>query len=685
MPRTSRIVSFALLIATAGAVPPPAGAQEDEIIDEIQVTASRRPVAAAKVSAALTLIDSEEIRRATLATDALANEVGVYLQQTTVGQGAAIIRGLKGSEILHMVDGLRLNNAIFRNAPTQYLALVAPGSIERMEIVRGSPTSLYGSDAVGGVIQVISRLPRFDDDETGWHRELAIDADSAELTKRIRGAVDVGNRDLAATFSASYQESGHRRTGSGDRVVPSAFESWSARTALVTNPADDRQWVVDLQFTRQPSTPRVDELVPGFGQPQPAAAEFYFEPNERWFARARHTRADGWLGLDWTIDAGWQRIVDDRRNRDPNASVRQFEENSSDLKGLSVNGTREIGNSSWVFGGELYHDTVNSSRREVDLGDGSRTDVPARFPDGAEVLNAALFANLSRPVAERHTLSGGLRVNAVDIDLPATTISESASIGIEDFSADVGWLYDLTDATQLVANLGYGFRAPNVFDLGTLGERPGNRFNIPNPSLQSERVTQYDVAVRHNGEVVSGEFVIYRLDYRDKIDSALTGGTTPGGRDIVQSTNLGKAAIHGVEAGLRWHPESAWSAELVVNYTRGEQREPDGTLVDGDRIPPLNGRLTIARDIGRSLSLESDFVFADAQDRLSPRDVRDTRIDPDGTPGWAILNVGARWEGPEHWTVNAGVENLLDRRFRAHGSGIDAPGVNVYLSATTSW
>ncbi|MGB5580288.1 MAG: TonB-dependent receptor plug domain-containing protein, partial [Woeseia sp.] len=147
-------------------------AQQDEPIDEIQVTASRRPVAAAKVSAALTIIPSEEITRSTLATDALANEIGVFLQQTTVGQGAAIIRGLKGSEILHLVDGLRLNNAIFRNAPTQYLALVAPGSIERIEVVRGSPTSLYGSDAVGGVIQVISRLPKFDSDTFEWHREL---------------------------------------------------------------------------------------------------------------------------------------------------------------------------------------------------------------------------------------------------------------------------------------------------------------------------------------------------------------------------------------------------------------------------------------------------------------------------------------------------------------------------------
>jgi len=91
---------------------------EDEI-EEIQVTATRRPIDIKDVSAALTVVTGEEIYRSKLITDSLAAKPGVFLQQTTPGQGAAIIRGLKGSEVLHLVDGMRLNNAIFRNAPTQ--------------------------------------------------------------------------------------------------------------------------------------------------------------------------------------------------------------------------------------------------------------------------------------------------------------------------------------------------------------------------------------------------------------------------------------------------------------------------------------------------------------------------------------------------------------------------------------
>jgi outer membrane receptor protein involved in Fe transport len=580
---------------------------------------------------------------------------------------------------------MRLNNAIFRNAPTQYLSLVAPGSIERLEIVRGSPTSLYGSDAVGGVIQVISRLPQFDSDRVESSRELFAALDSAELARSLRASVDIGNREVAGLFSVAWQESGDRRIGGGERIKPSDFESYSARAALVVNPAEDRSWVYDLQFTRQPATPRVDELVPGYGETEPASAEFFFEPNDRLFAHARHTRDDAWWGADWTVDVGWQRIVDDRRNRDFGSTERRFENNRSDLLGLSINATRTLGDASWVFGSEFYHDRVSSSRRQLDLATGTSEALQARFPDGSTVQQAAVFANVSQPVAERHTVSGGVRFSAVDIDVASTASYPAASIGIRDFSADLSWLYDLNDSTQLVANLGNGFRAPNIFDLGTLGERPGNRFNIPNTALKSEHVTQFDIALRKNLAAWSAEFVVFKLDYTDKIDSALTGDQTPDGRDIVQSRNFGRAGNYGFEAGLRWHPAGRLAAEVVVNHTRGEQREDNGTTTDGDRIPPLNGRVSLDWTFNAAWSLSSSLIFADQQMRLSPRDVSDIRINPNGTPGWATANLAVNWRPSIRWSVDAGIENLLDKRYRVHGSGIDAPGLNAYVSARANW
>ncbi|MGB5489530.1 MAG: TonB-dependent receptor plug domain-containing protein, partial [Woeseiaceae bacterium] len=127
--------SILLLAAT---VAPLTSAAENNEIDEVVVTATRRAVSSADVSSGLTVLGRDKVQAEKLVTDALASNVGVFLQQTTPGQGAPIIRGLKGSSILHLVDGLRLNNAIFRSAPTQYFALVPVSSVERVEVLRGT-------------------------------------------------------------------------------------------------------------------------------------------------------------------------------------------------------------------------------------------------------------------------------------------------------------------------------------------------------------------------------------------------------------------------------------------------------------------------------------------------------------------------------------------------------------------
>ncbi len=661
-----------LLVATV-----PVLAQDDAAIDEIQITATRRPAKTANVSAALTLVPGEKIQNKKLTTDALMMQPGVFLQQTTPGQGAVIIRGLKGSEVLHLVDGFRLNNAIFRNAPTQYLALVAPGTVERIEVVRGAPASLYGSDAVGGVIQILSRMPSFDAPGSRGSAYLAFD--TADLGKIVRADYETGNERIAGLVSGEYLDTGNRRIGGGRRIGPSAYESLGARIALAATPNDANSWLFDLQFARQPSTPRVDELVPGFGQTEPSSSEFLFSPNDRLFAHLRHTR-ESWLwSANWTFDAGWQQIVDDRITRNFGSQVRRHEKNSSDLFGLTASAAKETKHGSWIVGAEFYHDRVASQRVEEDIASGLTQIVQPRFPDGSTVDQAAVYGNLLQRLGNRHTVSGGLRFSAIDTDLVGSSTNQ------DDVSGDLGWIFDVTKHTQLIANIGFGFRAPNVFDLGSLGERPGNRFNIPNPDLASERITQFDIGVRRRIENWDIEVILFTLHYTDRITSVLTGAVTADGRDIVQSRNVSNADIRGVEGAFRLTLSPLLTADLVVNYLHGEQTESDGSESPADRIPPFNGRLSFHFQANNSLTIEPYVLFAGSQDRLSPRDARDVRINPAGTPGWVTANIAANWQASERWQAMARVENILDKQYRLHGSGIDATGRNLLLSLHYSW
>ena len=681
-------ILFRKLAAACLAVLPAATAvlaqdQEAVEIDEIQVTATRRPAPEMSVSAALTIVTAEEINRSKLATDALQAQPGVFLQQTTPGQGAAIIRGLKGSEVLHLVDGMRLNNAIFRNAPTQYFALVAPGTLDRIEVLRGAPASLYGSDAVGGVVQALSRRPGLADPNS--RREAYLAFDTADLTRMARGSVEFGDERAAALISGEYLETGSRRTGGGDRLPVAGYESKGARVAFSLKPSETETWLFDLQAASQPLTPRADELIPGFGQDEPSSSEFWFAPNERLFAHVRHTRDDWLLGADWSFDAGWQRIVDDRITRGLDSDTRRYEENSSDLVGLTLTAAGELERGSWIVGAEIYHDKVASQRTEELVSTGERQLVMPRFPDDSSVDQASVFGSILRSIGNSHSLSVGLRFSAVETTLPASDSSPATKPGQDDFSADIGWISDIGDNTQVTANLGYGFRAPNVFDLGTLGERPGNRFNIPNPNLDSERITHFDIGVRHRGEHFDMSLVAFALHYTDRIASILTGQVTADGRDITQSRNVDDADIHGIEASAQWWWSEAASLEFVLNYLRGEQSEPSGGTVPGDRIPPLNGRMSLRYQYSDRLTLEPYIVFAGTQDRLSPRDMNDVRIDPAGTPGWVTANLGAEWKLKESWLLSVGFENILDRHYRVHGSGVDAVGRNLFASLAVTW
>ncbi len=425
--------------------------------------------------------------------------------------------------------------------------------------------------------------------------------------------------------------------------------------------------------------------MPGFGQTEPSSSQFLFAPNERLFAHVRHTRAGGWLAADWSVDVGWQRIVDDRITRNFESTIRNRETNQSDLIGLTATASRDTGQGSWIVGGEYYHDTVASHRFEEDLNTGQTSSTQSRFPDDSEIAQAAVFANLQQRIGDRHSLSGGIRLSTVDIELPETAVSAAATLSLNDLSADIGWIFRLSDRSQLVANIAHGFRAPNIFDMGTLGERPGNRFNIPNLALDSEHVTQFDIGIRGSSDRARTELIFYWLHYKDRITSILTGAQTPDGRDIVQSQNLAEADIWGIEAAANFEIRDDLALDAIVNFAHGEEKDSGGVAFPADRMPPLNGRVSLRYVPNEALAVEPYIIFADSQSRLSPRDVRDVRIDPNGTSGWLTVNVRASWQPDERWTFSASLENLFDKHYRHHGSGIDAVGRNLTVSLEASW
>ena len=669
------IVTTSILLSTTLAA--------SENIEEIQVTARRVNTQLTEVISAVSVLNSEQLRNAQAAiiTDALQGSSGVFIQQTTPGQGTAIVRGLKGSEILHLVDGMRLNNALFRNAPNQYLALVDPWIVSQAEVVRGPLSTIYGSDAMGGVVHLITNRRDYESHQFINEFKNRLSFDSATSGRTYNSGFSRGKNNLSYGASFSYQDIGDLKAANSRVQSPSAYTSRAASLFTSYQMSNEHKYDFSIQYLEQPNTPRYDELVAGFGQSEASSEVFLFSPNSRLFVHAKH-RSSGynqWI-KDLEIHLGLQIIRDGRRTQDYASEILRVEDNRSALLGLTLQGTStELGRHELTYGVDLYHDQVSSEREQINVISNDSEYIQARFPDGSTLSNVDTYVHDNIQLNSVMQLDTGLRVSLAKVDLKATESSPQNSVSNFDISGSTGILYDFTDALSGIANIARGFRAPNIFDLGTLGVRPGNRFNIANPNLEPETVLTGELGLRLNKDKVSADIVFWTSDYQDKIVSVSTGVLDSSGRDIVQSQNASSVSLHGAEFSSKWLMNEFNSFKLNLTYTRGDTEFNSNEIQPADRIPPFNGQASWKYN-NEKWWMGTEIQFASEQNRLSARDIRDPRINPLGTSGWGSVNLlwGIQFE--PNWLINLRFNNVLDKAYRSHGSGIDSAGRHVKIS-----
>ncbi len=651
-----------------------------ESLAPLQVTASKTATSTNDSATAVSVVTRDEIKNKpnTLLPDLLRGEAGVYIQQTTPGQAIPIIRGLKGSQNVHLVDGMRLNTAFFRNAPNQYLALVDSFMTSQIEVVRGPSSVLYGGDALGGVVNVLTHTPEFYTPEWEISGQFYTSWDSADEKWISHAGADFGNNKIASTIGISYQDIGQRTTGSGQTIPFTAYTSRSLNNKWVFNTSDSSNWIFDLQYTHQPSTSRVDNLVAGFGETEPESLVYEFQPNERLFSHLKYTTANptNWYDMA-NFHLAYQKITDNRYSQPLSGSRTDTEQNNSELLSMQADWNKALDDDSLlVYGFDTYIDTISSARQRV-LTDG--TDVPRdpRYPDQSKMRQIAIYADLHQYVNDHEFTVGG-RFSDYDIDLNSPQIAND-QLSLTDLTWHASWLYKINEADRVFVNIGRGFRPPNIFDLGQVGERSGNRFNIINPNLDPESVLSFDLGYKHAGNGWQAEIVGFVSTYQDVITSVETGEVTTDGLDVVQSQNINEVDIYGIESELNYYFNNGGHLFANVTYTRGTEESEDDEG-PADRIPPTFGVIGYQQDLNNQWNVRSQVRFANTQDRLSARDLRDVRINPFGTGGFVVYDTHFTWQPAINSQIRLGVENIFDKKYREHASGLDAPGRNYHVS-----
>lgn len=671
------------------------------------VTATGVPEEAYKLPFTTAQIDARELgeKLPRMLPVALQEEPGIMVQKTAVAQGSPYIRGFTGFRTLLLVDGVRLNHAAFREGPNQYWSTVDPLALDRLEIVKGPASVIYGSDAVGGTVNALTGDPT-ESNPSGSVRKnsngtLLYRYSSAEDSHTVRAVEDKrsGERTTMRT-GFTYRDIGDLRGGEDTGRQPGTGYREHAidfRSNYVLSPGVKLKTA--FQHLAQDDAWRSHTTVLGStwrGVRPGSDFQRSLDQNRQLAYLQLHATGRGGAADQLHAGVSWQhqgeeqyRLRSNRRTELTGFDVDAF--------GAFLQAHSTASPCRWVYGGEFYRDYVDSySRRYATDGVLDRTDIQGPVGDGAKYDLAGIYVENHLPkIGPVHLIAGG-RYNhaAASADRVADPLTSQPTSVSDDWQSFVGSLRGLLDFDKAGQWKAYGglsqaLRAPNLSDLTRFDIAEGNQIETPAPGLKPERFVTGEVGLRTRHATWSANVSWFYTDIDNQIIRTPTGRLVEG-RDEVTKRNSGTGYLTGVELAARWQPVRNWTLWAQGTWMEGEidvYPTADSTTKVREpvsRVMPLTVVSGLRWDMpGRKAWFEVVGLYAAKQDRLSGNDVRDTeRIPPGGTPGYVVFHVRAGYRVTEQISLTAAVENVADRDYRIHGSGLNEPGRNLVLAAT---
>lgn len=652
---------------------------------DITVTASRRAESEFRTTKAVTVSGEETITRrpAGSTADALREEPGVLVQKTTAGHGTPIIRGHIGKDILLLYNGVRLNKPTFRPGGNQYMDTIDAETLSRIEVVRGPGSVLYGSDAIGGMVNMITRAPAFRED-AGWTPRLRTRYTSSDNGRALHAGIERYGPSFSARLGVTLREVGNLDPGGAIPVHdPTGYGEASGHAIMAWKLGENRTLRMDLLSVEQSEVPRYDQYASGSHE------KYLYEPQRRFLGMAvyEHRRPLPWLdNLEFNVS--WQQEHEGRIQRRTGSDQLRTDDDMLTTYGTFLQATSVIARRHALrWGVEFYHDLVESSRliTEPDTTYSTR----GAYPDGSEFNQIGAFLSDDITLTSATDLTVGLRESRVWYSAPLEAPFGYTESAFDNLTGNIGVSHRLRPWMNIIGSLSRGFRAPNFNDTVVL-KATNSGVDAPNPDLDPELSTNYEVGMKFEWDRNDIEAFAYYTDLSQLIverpgtyqglsflDEDGDGVQDPGEPPIQQKFNAARAFIRGAEIQGRWHFLPAWRVRWNAFWTYGQNLTDDEPM---RRIPPLMGLAGIAWEHGET-TLELFVRAADEQRRLSSGDIDDSRIDPGGTPGWSDWNLrGRRDLGPVRLDVTLG--NIFDHAYKEHGSGVFNPGRYVVLALT---
>lgn len=682
----------------------------------------------------INIISSREIRSINPQTsaDLLQQSGTVFVQQSQLGGGSPVIRGMETNRVLLVVDGVRMNNAIYRAGHLQNVITIDPNMLERLEVVHGPGSVIYGSDAMGGVMHFYTKNPILSGNDkvyTSGKAMLRYSSAAQEYSQSFN--LNVGGKKLAFLFGGSTKDLGDLREGSkrddnygdwgkslyyADRIngadtmmanpdplvqKKSGYSQYDLFSKILWKPTANYSLLLNAQYSNSSNIPRYDRLTEMSGG-KLKYAEWYYGPQ----TRALISLQSQWMKSTPVYDhaavtAAWQSISEDRISRGFGKSKRKHQEETVKIFSLNVDLMKKIfGSSELRYGLEGNFNHVDSKAYNEAISNGAIThDAATRYPDGGDNMTTlAAYASNNWEISPNLIFSQGVRFSYVSLEARYTKeMMDMLKFPFEpDMKQDntavngsLGLVYQPKGGWRFAMNLSSGFRAPNIDDLTKLNDSNSTDqlIIVPNPGLKPENI--------YNGEVTIGKsfndialievtgfysmlkdaFVVQPFLYNGQ-DSIVFDGT----KSAVQAMqNVDEATIYGVEASLTAQLVSHLTLSSTLTYTRGSITAGDVPL---DHIPPVYGMTSLKLELPKfSCEFYSRYNgWKHIEDYSPSGEDNEVYATPDGMPAWYTLNLRAAYQFNRYVSLQAGIENILDQHYRNFASGISAPGRNVMFT-----
>lgn len=704
-----------------------------EALNQIVLSASKFQQRKRDIPQTIINIDENDIAIANPQTsaDVLDNTGNIFIQKSQLGGGSPMIRGFSTNRLLISVDGVRMNNAIFRGGNVQNVISIDPLSIQNTEVTLGSGSVIYGSDAIGGVMSFYTKKPLLSiNNEPKTDVGVMARYATANHEKTANVNFNLGYQKWGFLTNITFSDFEDLRMGShgpeeylrtsyvvrenGQDIlvtnqnpkeqIPTGYSQLNLMQKIKFDPTRNLNFDFGIFYTTTTDYPRYDRLLRPQGDGL-RSAEWDYGP-QRWFmANLQMTKLSSSSNLYDKLQTtlAYQNFKESRRVRRFQSNLREIREENVDVYSFNIDFEKRLTPKTSVsYGLEYLFNYVTSEAREEDITLGSSVPNVTRYPNGSTWQSAAAYMSFKYRANSELVFQTGLRYNQIlaranfddnneFLNLPFTDsrIDTGALTG----SAGVSWLP--SDMIQWKLNFSTAFRAPNIDDIGKVFDSEPGSVVIPNNELEAEYAYGGELGLKLNFE---NKVILDLATYYTFLDNALIRRNSElngeseiiydGELSTIQSVqNASKAWIYGFEAGIDIYLSESLKLRSQYNIIGGTE-DKNGVEVPVRHVAPNFGRTNLIWS-KNSLLLDAFLTYNNelSFNQLAPSELSKAYLyakDSNGnpySPSWYTLNLRSQYSFTDKLSITLSLENITDQRYRPYSSGIAAPGRNLIIAA----